>query len=435
MASESLIKQLSQSFYNANGTPNERLDKYCSKEVQKIVIDGNEFTGYKTYSFFWEKTYVKEPTRSSDGNIGNLNSYATFITPHLQIKFSLMSMEDYRRIYGLILSKNEFLVTCYNPITNETTTNRMYFYPDSLPKLNMIARNILNNGQKEKWIELLGVQDYTIEMVGTNVSTEKVEILYYDFNDTLLGSKTVDKNAEFIIGEGILVPSINGYNFEGKWQRLGSTEDSVPNKSAIFAVLSENIKNEELSGTIKYKAQYTNVKEFVLSLSWGIGIPKKDKNGKDITAIKFIPIETLGNALTRNAIELQTGGIMTSLPLSDTPSLVENGKEYPTYINRGWKMNANVNSTSVNNDTKLNLEANMIFYQVFEPVKNSVTFNSNGGTQYNSLSSVEYGSSVPLPIPYKANSIFGGWFTDSELKNKFDGIMPPYEITLYAQWK
>lgn len=435
MASESLINQLSQSFYDANGTPNERLDKYCSKDVHKIVIDGNEFTGYKTYSFFWEKTYVKEPERSSDGTISNLNSYATFITPHLQIKFSLMSMEDYRRLYALILSKNEFLVTCYDPITNETTTNRMYFYPDSLPKLNMIARNILNKVQGEKWVELLGVQDYTIEMVGTNVSTEKVEVLYYDKKDNLLGSKTIDKNAEFILGEGINIPSIDGYNFTGFWERVGSSQNLVPNNSAIFAVLSQNIPSENASNTIKYKAQYTNIKEFTLSLSWGIGVPKKDKNGNDITAIKFIPIETLGSALRRNAIELQTGGIMTSLPLSDTPSLVENGKEYPTHINRGWKMNANKNSNSVDNNTSLNVEANMIFYQVFTPVTNIVNFDSNGGTQYNSLSSVEYGSSVPLPTPYKANSIFGGWFTDRELKNKFDGIMPPYEITLYADWK
>lgn len=179
MASESLIKQLSQSFYNIDGTPNERLEKYCSKDVQRIIIDGNEFTGYKTYSFFWEKTYVKEPTRSSDGTMGNLNSYATFITPHLQIKFSLMSIEDYRRLYKLILSKNEFLVTCYDALTNETTTNKMYFYPDSLPKLNMIARNLLNpQGEKEKWIELLGVQDYTVEMVGTNNDVEKATITY-----------------------------------------------------------------------------------------------------------------------------------------------------------------------------------------------------------------------------------------------------------------
>ena len=253
MASQSLINQLSQSFYNADGTPNERLTEYCSRDVQKIIIDGNVFTGYKTYSFFWEKTYVSEPVRSSGGVISDLNSYATFITPHLQIKFSLMSMEDYRTLYGLILSKNEFLVTCYNPITNETTTNNMYFYPDSLPKLNMLARNVFNQGAKEKWVELLGVQDYTIEMVGTNVDTEKIEVIYIDKNDAVLDSKTVEKNSEFVVGEGIDVPAVGGFYFSGLWERVNRPNELVPNNTAIFAVLA---KEEQGTKTITYKTHY-----------------------------------------------------------------------------------------------------------------------------------------------------------------------------------
>lgn len=180
MASESLLKQLRQSFYDQNDNPNERLDKFCSQDVHRVIIDDNEFTGYKTYSFFWEKTYIKEPERSTNGAIENLNSYPTFITPHLQFKFSMMSMEDYRRLYNLMLSKNEFVVTCYNPLTNETTTNKMYFYPDDLPKFAMLGRTIFNPkaSQNEKWVELLGVQEYTVEMVGTNTNFEKLTLTY-----------------------------------------------------------------------------------------------------------------------------------------------------------------------------------------------------------------------------------------------------------------
>ena len=432
MASQSLINQLSQSFYNADGTPNERLTNYCSQDVQRIIIDGNEFTGYKTYSFFWEKTYVKEPERGANGQISNLNSYATFITPHLQINFSLMAMEDYRRLYGLILSKNEFLVTCYDTLTNQTTTNRMYFYPDSLPKLNMLARNVFNNGAKEKWIELLGVKDYTVEMVGTNVEAEKIEVIYLDYNDNPLGSKTLSKNEEFLVGNGISVPAISGYNFTGLWQRVGSTQDAGPNNSAVFAILSEG---EEGSKTITYKAQYTNVKEFTLALSWGIGIPKKDANGNDITALKFKPNETLGTALSRNDIKLWEGGTMSSLPLSPTPTLKEGSNEYPTHVNNGWKKGSTIEYTSVDNNTSLNVEANMTFYQVFTPVKKSVAFNSNGGTQYSTLNNVEYGTSVPLPIPYLEGKVFKEWCLDSKLEKRFDGIMLPYDITLYAKWE
>ena len=433
MASQSLINQLSQSFYNADGTPNDRLDKYCSRDVQRIIIDGNEFTGYKTYTFFWEKTYVSEPVRSSGGVISDLNSYATFITPHLQIKFSLMSMEDYRRLYALILSKNEFLVTCYNPLTNETTTNRMYFYPDSLPKLNMIARNIFNQGAKEKWIELLGVQDYTIELVGTIVDTEKIEVIYLGKNDEVLGSKTVEKNSEFLVGNGISVPNVSGYSFTGLWQRVGVTSDAIPNNTAVFAILE---RGEQGAKTITYKAQYSDYKEYTLSLAWGLGEAVKDKDSKDITAIKFRPSssETVSTALSRNKIQLLSGGTLSSLPLSVVPTITVDKTEYPTHKNLGWKKGSTKEYTSVTNSTVLNVEANLVFYQVFEPVKHYIKFDSNGGTEFSTVRDVEYNSSVALPTPKYDGYSFGGWYTDDKFENKFNGLMPPYDITLYAKW-
>jgi hypothetical protein len=227
MASQSLMNQLSQSFYKADGTPNDRLDKYCTKEIKKIIIDGNEFEGYKAYSFFWEKTYAKEPERSASGNIGNLDSYPTFITPHLQINFSMLSIADYRRLYELILSRNEFEVTCYDPTdrNNSTTTNKMYFYPDSLPKLNMISRIVQMADMKEKWVELLGVQDYTVEMVGTNNDIETQFTINYHRNPPMSGinndviQKIVNKGSEVLVGQGaetIMDATYGDYKFR-KW--------------------------------------------------------------------------------------------------------------------------------------------------------------------------------------------------------------------------
>ena len=70
----------------------ERKTAYKATGIDKVIIDGNEFTDYGAFSFLWEKSYVKSPERSGDGTIGNLNSYATFITPHLKIDFSMMSI-------------------------------------------------------------------------------------------------------------------------------------------------------------------------------------------------------------------------------------------------------------------------------------------------------------------------------------------------------
>ena len=70
---------------------NYRVD-VAGKSIHTVDINGNIFTDYSAFSFLWEKTYVKSPVRSGNGTIGNLNSYATFLTPHLKIDFSLMSI-------------------------------------------------------------------------------------------------------------------------------------------------------------------------------------------------------------------------------------------------------------------------------------------------------------------------------------------------------
>ena len=63
---------------------------YEKRQLDRIKIDGTEIQGYFEYSFFEEKTYIKSPERSSDGSIDNLNSYSSFLTPKLVIKYNYM---------------------------------------------------------------------------------------------------------------------------------------------------------------------------------------------------------------------------------------------------------------------------------------------------------------------------------------------------------
>lgn len=437
MASESLINQLSQPFYDDKGNPNERFTKFCSKEVPKIIIDGNEFTGYKTYSFFWEKTYVKEPTRSSNGSINNLNSYATFITPHLQIKFALMSMEDYRKLYNLILSRNEFVVTCYNPITNGTTTNKMYFYPDSLPKLNMIARNLLNpKDEKEKWIELLGVQDYTIEMVGTNVSMDKVEIRYYDENDNLIANsvKSVDKGVETIVNYDYTPTS--GYRFDGKWQKNDVEGAFVFNGSVITP--TDNIK---LKAVVKPTNQYT------LLMDYGVGIkPTPQDSTKQVDSFTITYEETLGSAISNANITLDNGNNF-EFPSNGTgvAEVPYNGKKYSgdkAYEFSGWYWTTEVNSgTQVNADTTYDYKLNRTIHQIYTPKSYAINFNTNDTTITLSTINVKYNEKVVVPQLNKSGINFKGWYWTDKDKNgkdvkvKFNGIMPPFTLNLYAKWE
>jgi hypothetical protein len=198
-----------------NLSVDERADNYNAEGITSITIDGNEFTGYKAFSFIWEKTFAKEPERSSSGVIGNLDSYPTFITPHLKIDFSMISIDDYRRLYNLILNRNEFDVTCYDVVNNCMTTNKMYFAPDQFPKLFTMARHLSQGG---KFIELTGVRDYTVELIGTNNTKDEVSVSYV--NENTRTRSIVQESAgdvfvgdEIIIGQGSTIPQNPPYGY------------------------------------------------------------------------------------------------------------------------------------------------------------------------------------------------------------------------------
>lgn len=144
-------------------------DYYKTTLIDRITIDGNEINGYFEYSYMLEKSYFENPTRSLAGTIDNLDSYATFLTPRLVVKYNMMHIDDYRKFMLLMQSKNEFSVTCYDIVLDKRVTHNMYIAPTSMP--NIYHRNL----------EVLGVKEYTIELIGTNTGVESYKITY-DYN-------------------------------------------------------------------------------------------------------------------------------------------------------------------------------------------------------------------------------------------------------------
>lgn len=137
------------------------IDNYIAEGIGEYSIDGITYKDYTDYSFTWEKTYIKQPERSSNGSMGNLETYPTFITPHLTVNYDLMTITDYRSIMKQFFEKNQFTVTCYDPINNERTTNTMYFATPERPKY-------YYRTEGNKKVEIIGVQNYTVELIGTN---------------------------------------------------------------------------------------------------------------------------------------------------------------------------------------------------------------------------------------------------------------------------
>lgn len=162
--------------------PYELREAYKNSQIDRIEIDGCEIHGYFEYSFMEEKSYVEQPVRSIDGSIENLDDYTTFLTPRLIVKYNMMNIEDYRTLMTFLKSKNTFNVTCYDVVADRRVTHEMYFANPQMPVI------------YQRYLAALGVQDYTIELIGTNRRTDEMKISFYigstEFsaysNDTLL---------------------------------------------------------------------------------------------------------------------------------------------------------------------------------------------------------------------------------------------------------
>lgn len=394
--------------------------------IETVIIDGTPFTDYGAFSFLWEKSYVKSPVRSGDGSIGNLNSYATFITPHLKIDFSLMSIDSYRDLMNLIYDKNEFTVTCYDVVNNKMTTNRMYFSTEEMPKLWTIARAI--NG--EEWVELLGVQEYTVEMVGTNASLEMVNIIYYDENGKILYSQEATKGEDVVI-QYDYVPT-NG-RFDGEWEKDGSSTAIVRNGDAIKA----NTYSDSV-GDIKLKAKVVPTDEYTLSIVYGNGNPLYNRQtGEVINSVKIKKGQTIATAFANAGITLPNG-VSLAFPENGTGSVskVYEDIPYTPYEFDGWYWTSEkATTTRVYGSTEFDKTANATIYQIYSPKPFSVTYEDNSDVVSFDPISVPYSSAVPLPRPRVEGYTLVGWYTDNETFEKpFSGTMPPKKLTLYAKW-
>lgn len=137
-----------------------------TEEMKSFKIDDITYTGFSIYTFYWQKTYVESPQRADNGSMGNLNEEnATFNTPHLIVDYNIMTIDDYRKLMNQHLTKNEFVVTCYDPINNVTAQHKMYLATEQKPDY-YISNWTDSEGNEQT--SLLGVKNYTVELIGTN---------------------------------------------------------------------------------------------------------------------------------------------------------------------------------------------------------------------------------------------------------------------------
>lgn len=401
---------------------------YDASEIAYVKIDGNTFANYGAYQFIWEKTFVKSPERSSTGSLGNLNSYATFLTPHLILDFSIMSIDDYRAIMKMHYERNEFTVECYDPIYNKTIAVKMYFATEEMAKLYTINKMRLNSQDEwEEWIELVGVHEYNVELIGTNNDLDLVSVVYHlnppsntGYADLTIGEDDIYMGEDIIIGGA--ASSITSETFGGtyKFKNWNLSENTEENKGVY---INGNIYT--INTDIVLYAQWEETTSHILSYNYGIADPATND-----LAYEYVTNKTVSY-----------GKSIGDLPIAQTPTVkykyidgVE--REYSPYYGGNW-YNTPIkapNSFIVTNGALYWAHRDSTIYLLYDVHKYSLWLYLDGDLYQ--TNSIEYNTPTNLPALVRSGYKFDGWYTTSDFENgtKFSGNMPPYDIFLYARW-
>ena len=130
-------------------------------------------------------------------------------------------------------------------------------------------------------------------------------------------------------------------------------------------------------------------------------------------------------------------GTMTNQIFLDGESqnLIKNSFEKELYEFDHWNTKADDSGDSYSNEEIIFVTKDMTLFAIYRLVAyNKITFDSNGGEDLQPLF-VKEEDIIELPRPTKKGYMFGGWYKDKELNNRFWDETPiNSDITLYASW-
>jgi uncharacterized repeat protein (TIGR02543 family) len=406
-------------------------NEYIPVDIHKVVIDGDVFTNYGGFQFIWEKSYIEEPKRSARGTLGNLNSQATFVTPHLILDFSIMSIDDYRAIIKKDLEKNEFVVECYDPIYNKKIKVKMYFSTLQMAKLFTINKIRFNGEKWEEFLELAGVHDYTVEMVGTNNELDLVSVIYHLNPPSTLGisDKTVG-DQDVYAGEEIIIGGASDFQTEtfGGWYKFKKWNTSPD--GGLTGNYIDGYAYTINTDLVLY-AQWQATEEHILTFNYGLSDPVLNNE----------EYEYENNRLVFNGASI---GVLPTpkLPTVEYEDINGNKVKTTPYTNGEWwkvpqkvtKVDENGNNISetlkvfnnesfwANRDTTIYWLMDTLKYHLVLMVDDKKFLDTNVG----------YNENMNLPQIVKEGYTFDGWYTSTD--RKINGKMPPMDLTLYAKW-
>ena len=397
--------------------------EYDATPISQIIIDGNLFNNYGAFSFAWEKTYVKQPERSANGTIDNLNSYATFVTPHIVIDFSILSIDDFREIVRLDLEKNEFVVEFYDPIFHKVISRKMYFGTLEIAKIHTMQRHRFNEDKWEEFTQIMGVQDYTIELIGTNASLDLVSVIYHlnppadtGVADRQLGEDDVYIGQDIIVGTS--ATEFVNETFEGRYKftkwNVSSADPTVSKDKGNY--INGNVYT--IQDNLVLYAQWERTTTHTLFFNYGVSNPVIENNRMVMSKL------------------VTEGEPIGELPSPQMPEVVIDGIQYTPYSNGHWYKTpvipegqedswiGRLDDYWTNHDDTI--------YWLYKVALYPIKYYLEGElikTHY-----VAYNNVLPSFEVYKEGKKFDGWYTDQDYKTKVSGKMPPKDLELWGKW-
>ena len=71
-------------------------------KLGEVIINGEDFSAYSDIFTLDTMTWQEEPSRALDGSMPDINEIERFPVPRVWIDFSLMPIEDYRRLLSAL---------------------------------------------------------------------------------------------------------------------------------------------------------------------------------------------------------------------------------------------------------------------------------------------------------------------------------------------
>lgn len=223
-------------------------------------------------------------------------------------------------------------------------------------------------------------------------------------------------------------PTRYGYTFTGWYDSSGNKVTGInQGKNASFSSPTDmyNQLASRKTGNISLTARWQKNKYTVTTNHWmekdttqGAWNPSGDINGAG-NMIRY-PYPT--------SATVEHGNTYTPKPVSITGyELTSNSFAYHSPSLNAW--------TSSTTGTPIQIIQNMNFEFYYRKKTYTVSFNSNGGSKVENQS-IKYKNKATSKTPTKENFKFIGWYTDSDLTNKFDfNTQITGDVTVYAKWE